>query len=32
MDALVQGPEYNKDFNERRAEYEKFQYVDVTIN
>lgn len=31
MDALVQGPEYNKDFNERRAEYEKFQYVDVTI-
>jgi Tol biopolymer transport system component len=27
----VNGPEYNKDFNERRAEYEKFQYVDISV-
>ena len=27
----VNGPEYNKDFNERRSEYEKYQYVDITV-
>jgi hypothetical protein len=29
--AVVGGPEYNKDFNEKRAEYEKAQYVDISI-
>jgi Tol biopolymer transport system component len=32
LDSMVGGPEYNKDFNERRAEYEKYQYVDVSTN
>jgi hypothetical protein len=29
--AVVGGPEYNKDFNENRAEYEKSQYVDISV-
>jgi hypothetical protein len=29
--AVVGGPEYNKDFNEKRAEYEKAQYVDISV-
>ncbi len=31
VNALVGGPEYNKDFNERRSEYEKHQYVDISV-
>jgi Tol biopolymer transport system component len=31
ISALVGGPEYNKDFNENRAEYEKSQYVDISV-
>lgn len=31
VSALVGGPEYNKDFNENRAEYEKSQYVDISV-
>ena len=29
--AVVGGPEYNKDFNEKRGEYEKAQYVDISV-
>ncbi len=29
--AVVGGPEYNKDFNENRGEYEKAQYVDISV-
>ena len=29
--AEVGGPEYNKDFNEKRNEYEKFQFVDISV-
>lgn len=28
---LVQGPDYNNDFKENRAAYEKFQYVKITV-
>ena len=31
ISAVVGGPEYNKDFNENRAEYEKSQYVDISV-
>jgi len=28
---LVGGPDYNKDWNENRKTYEKFQYIDITV-
>lgn len=31
VNGIVGGPEYNKDFNERRTEYEKYQYVDISV-
>jgi Tol biopolymer transport system component len=31
VNALVGGPEYNKDFNENRTTYEKSQYVDISV-
>lgn len=31
ISSSVNGPEYNKDFNENRNEYEKSQYVDISV-
>ena len=27
--AMVSGPKYNKDFEERKAEYEKYQFIEI---